>query len=36
MIGALEIRQQLPKTPVGKLSKTALIDEEARRRESAS
>lgn len=36
MIGALEIRQQLPKTPVGKLSKKALIDEEARRRESAS
>jgi long-chain acyl-CoA synthetase len=29
MIGALEIRESLPKTPVGKLSKKTLIDEEA-------
>ena len=29
MIGALEIRAALPKTPVGKLSKKTLVDEEA-------
>ena len=29
MIGALEIRTALPKTPVGKLSKKTLVDEEA-------
>ena len=29
MIGALEIRSSLPRTPAGKLSKTALVDEEA-------
>jgi len=32
MIGALEIRAELPKTPVGKLSKKDLVDEEARKR----
>jgi long-chain acyl-CoA synthetase len=32
MVQALEIRAELPKTPVGKLSKKELIDEEARRR----
>jgi long-chain acyl-CoA synthetase len=32
MIGAMEIRAELPKTPVGKLSKKDLADEEARRR----
>jgi long-chain acyl-CoA synthetase len=32
MIGAMEIRAELPKTPVGKLSKKDLSDEEARRR----
>ncbi|GAC1330911.1 MAG: long-chain fatty acid--CoA ligase [Beijerinckiaceae bacterium] len=30
-LGAMEIREQLPKTAVGKLSKKELIDEEARR-----
>ena len=35
MIGALEIRAALPKTPVGKLSKKALVDEEAARRAEA-
>jgi long-chain acyl-CoA synthetase len=34
MIGALEIRDELPKTPVGKLSKKELYDEEARKRAS--
>ncbi|RJF94458.1 long-chain fatty acid--CoA ligase [Oleomonas cavernae] len=34
MIGALEIRDDLPKTPVGKLSKKELYDEEARKRAS--
>ncbi len=34
MIQALEIRAELPKTPVGKLSKKDLVDEEARRRET--
>ena len=29
MIGALELRDSLPKTPVGKLSKKTLVDEEA-------
>jgi long-chain acyl-CoA synthetase len=32
MIGAMEIRAELPKTPVGKLSKKDLSDEEAARR----
>jgi long-chain acyl-CoA synthetase len=32
MVQALEIRDSLPKTPIGKLSKKDLIDEEARRR----
>lgn len=32
MIGELEIRDALPKTPVGKLSKKDLVDEEARKR----
>ncbi len=32
MIGHLEVRAELPKTPVGKLSKRELIDEEARKR----
>jgi long-chain acyl-CoA synthetase len=32
MIGAMEIRAELPKTPVGKLSKKDLAEEEARRR----
>lgn len=31
MIGALEIRPELPKTPVGKLSKKELYEEEAKR-----
>ena len=35
MIGALEIRAALPKTPVGKLSKKELVDEEAARRAAA-
>lgn len=32
MVQALEIRSELPKTPVGKLSKKELYDEEARKR----
>ena len=32
MVGAMEIRAELPKTPVGKLSKKTLVDEEAARR----
>ena len=36
MIGAMELRQELPKTPVGKLSKKTLVDEEAQRAKSAS
>ena len=32
MIGALELRAELPKTAVGKLSKKDLVDEEARKR----
>ena len=32
MVQALEIRAELPKTPVGKLSKKELFDEEARKR----
>jgi long-chain acyl-CoA synthetase len=32
MIGALEIRDVLPKTPVGKLSKKTLVDEEEAKR----
>lgn len=35
MVQALEIRDQLPKTPVGKLSKKELYEEEARRRSSS-
>ena len=36
MIQALEIRPELPKTAVGKLSKKDLVDEEARRRAGAA
>jgi len=36
MIQALEIRDALPKTPVGKLSKKDLIDEEARKRAASA
>jgi long-chain acyl-CoA synthetase len=36
MIGAMEIRAELPKTPVGKLSKKDLADEEAAKRQAAS
>ncbi len=36
MIGALEIRAELPKTPVGKLSKKTLVDEEAARAKPAA
>jgi long-chain acyl-CoA synthetase len=32
MVQALEIRETLPKTPIGKLSKKDLADEEARKR----
>ena len=32
MVQELEIRAELPKTPIGKLSRKELIDEEARRR----
>jgi len=35
MVHGLEIRDALPKTPVGKLSKKDLVEEEARRREAA-
>lgn len=35
MVQALDIRKELPKTPVGKLSKKDLIDEEARKRAEA-
>jgi long-chain acyl-CoA synthetase len=35
MIGALEVRDALPKTPVGKLSKKTLVDEEAARQGGA-
>jgi long-chain acyl-CoA synthetase len=35
MIGAIEIRDALPKTPVGKLSKKTLVDEEEAKREAA-
>lgn len=35
MIGHLEVRTELPKTAVGKLSKKDLIDEEARKRAAA-
>ena len=34
MIGAMELRAELPKTPVGKLSKKTLVDEEALRAKS--
>jgi long-chain acyl-CoA synthetase len=36
MIGVLEIRAELPKTPVGKIAKKALVDEEAARRAPAA
>jgi long-chain acyl-CoA synthetase len=36
MIGAIEIRAELPKTPVGKLSKKTLVDEEAALRRAAT
>ena len=36
MIGALEIRAELPKTPVGKLSKKELYEEEERKRAAAA
>jgi long-chain acyl-CoA synthetase len=32
MIGAIELRDALPKTPVGKLSKKTLVDEEEAKR----
>ena len=35
MVGAMEIRDTLPKTPVGKLSKKTLVDEEAAARKAA-
>jgi long-chain acyl-CoA synthetase len=35
MIGYLEVRSELPKTAVGKLSKKDLVDEEARKRAQA-
>jgi long-chain acyl-CoA synthetase len=35
MVQALELRAELPKTAVGKLSKKELVDEEARKREAA-
>jgi long-chain acyl-CoA synthetase len=36
MVGAMEIRDELPKTAVGKLSKKELVDEEERRRTAAA
>jgi long-chain acyl-CoA synthetase len=36
MVQELEIRAELPKTPVGKLSKKELYEEEARKRERAT
>ena len=36
MIGALEVRAELPKTPVGKLSKKTLVDEEEARRKATT
>lgn len=36
MVHAMEIRDELPKTPVGKLSKKDLVEEEARKRASAA
>jgi long-chain acyl-CoA synthetase len=36
MVGAIEIRDELPKTAVGKLSKKELVDEEARKRAQAT
>jgi long-chain acyl-CoA synthetase len=36
MIGELEIREALPKTPVGKLSKKTLVDEDDSRRKAQS
>jgi long-chain acyl-CoA synthetase len=35
MISDLELRDSLPRTPVGKLSKKDLVDEEARKRTAA-
>ena len=34
MVQELEIRAELPKTPIGKLSKKELVDEEARKRQA--
>ncbi|MGJ7511096.1 long-chain-fatty-acid--CoA ligase [Variovorax sp. GT1P44] len=36
MVGAIEIRDELPKTAVGKLSKKDLVDEEERKRSQAA
>jgi long-chain acyl-CoA synthetase len=36
MVQALEIRAELPKTPIGKLSKKDLVDEEERKRQKAA
>jgi long-chain acyl-CoA synthetase len=36
MVGAIEIRDELPKTAVGKLSKKELVEEEERRRSQAA
>lgn len=36
MVQTLEIRAELPKTPIGKLSKKDLFDEEARKRAQAA
>ena len=36
MMQALEIRDALPKTPIGKLSKKDLVDEEARKRAASA
>ena len=35
MVQDIEIRKELPKTPVGKLSKKELYDEEARKRSAS-
>ena len=36
MVQALELRAELPKTPVGKLSKRALIEEEERKQTTST
>ena len=36
MVGEIEFRDELPKTPVGKLSKKDLVDEEERKRSQAA